>query len=416
MCGFIVSRSLDREDRFVRRRGPDLERTLEVGDYYFTHFLLSITGELTPQPFVEGNVVCVFNGEIYNQEFERSDGEVLIPLYRRHGVDFAARLDGEFAIALFDFGAGIAVFATDPIGTKPLWRRGTEVASYRSPLGDEAVRVGPNQRIVVDLATGAEDVATLRPFDFDHQEVDTYDRWIAAFETAVATRARDGSFLCLSAGYDSGAIDAILRRLGTDYQRYSIEGNENLDVLRQRNPDGVVLRMDEATRREMRELVEAHTEPYDYRITWRQQWCREPMLKDQAVYGLAWICSLASAAGLPVCYSGQGADEILTDYCKWDWATEIGGRFPDKLFKWRNFDSDRQRAYLTKEEYVAGTFGIETRYPFLDFQVIQEFLWLTPELKNRRYKAPLHELLERYDYPFEPDHKQGFEIETRLSA
>ena len=31
---------------------------------------------------------------------------------------------------------------------------------------------------------------------------------------------------------------------------------------------------------------------------------------------------------------------------------------------------------LMKEEMVAGSYGIETRYPYLDRFVIQEFLWL----------------------------------------
>ena len=79
-----------------------------------------------------------------------------------------------------------------------------------------------------------------------------------------------------------------------------------------------------------------------------------------------------------------------------------------KLKPWRNFYGNYQRAYLTKEEHVAGAFGIETRYPFLDRDVVQEFLWLSPEAKNRRYKAPLHAYLERYGYPFEAGKKTGF--------
>ncbi|MEO1083992.1 MAG: asparagine synthase-related protein [Acidobacteriota bacterium] len=409
MCGIVVSRSPEADHSRVRRRGPDLSRTLEVEGLHMTHHLLSITGEVTPQPFVDGDVVCLYNGEIYNHPFEVSDGEVLIPLYRRHGVDFAAHLEGEFAIALYDFAAGHAVFVTDPISTKPLWRRGVEVASYPSALGEGAERVAPNTRIVVDLATGAEDEAVLRPFDFAHQEVETYDRWIAAFEHAVEVRAKDHSFLSLSAGYDSGAIDCILKRSGISYKTYAIEGRENLEVLGQRGPD-VVLTMTEERRAKMRAYVEQHTEPYTYRVTYGGEWAEEALFDDPAVCGLAWICDLAKAEGRRVCYSGQGADEILCDYSEWPWATELNGRFPDVLSKWRNFDSDRQRAYLTKEEHVAGTYGIETRYPFLDFNVIQEFLWLTPEAKNRRYKAPLHEFLTRHDYPFEAGHKQGFSI------
>lgn len=410
MCGFIVSQRSVCDERFIRRRGPDLRRAIKVGNFYFTHFLLSITGEFTPQPFVDGDVVCVYNGEIYSPSFGASDGDVLIPLYRSIGVDFAAHLDGEFAIALFDFAVGHAVLATDPIGTKPLWRSGTEVASYKSPLGKSAERVEPNMRIVKSLITGEEDIATLRPFDFDHQEVDTYDRWIESFETAVAKRAKNNSFLCLSSGYDSGAIDCVLRQLDTDYECYSIEGKEDLDILRQRNGHGTLLQMTPSVKEKMRLLIETYAEPYDYRITYHGQWRHENMFQDNAIYGLAWIYSIASAAGRRVCYSGQGADEIFADYGRWGWATELGGCFPRKLTKWRNFDGDRQRAYLTKEEYVAGAFGIEARYPFLDFHVIQEFLWLTTDLKNRHYKAPLHELLERYEYPFKSNHKQGFEI------
>jgi asparagine synthetase B (glutamine-hydrolysing) len=44
---------------------------------------------------------------IYYHEFEEntysSDGQCLIPLYKRYGNKFPKYLDGEFAIVLFDF-------------------------------------------------------------------------------------------------------------------------------------------------------------------------------------------------------------------------------------------------------------------------------------------------------------------------
>ena len=43
---------------------------------------------------------------------------------------------------------------------------------------------------------------------------------------------------------------------------------------------------------------------------------------------------------------------------------------------------------------MAGAFGIETRYPFLDKAVVQEFLSLAPELKNGKYKSVLRNLLK----------------------
>ena len=61
-----------------------------------------------------------------------------------------------------------------------------------------------------------------------------------------------------------------------------------------------------------------------------------------------------------------------------------------------------------KEEMVSGSHGIEGRYPFLDKYLVQEFLWLTPELKNKNYKSVLFEYLTKNNYPFENKIKRGF--------
>ena len=91
--------------------------------------------------------------------------------------------------------------------------------------------------------------------------------------------------------------------------------------------------------------------------------------------------------------------------------SEFGGLFPQELegfFPWKKFYGDTQRSYLFKDEYVLGRFGLEGRYPFLDRDVVQSFLALTPELKNREYKAPVAEFLRRYSYPYESGKKCGF--------
>ena len=61
-----------------------------------------------------------------------------------------------------------------------------------------------------------------------------------------------------------------------------------------------------------------------------------------------------------------------------------------------------------KEEVVSGTHGVEGRYPFLDKNVVQEFLWLTPELKNKNYKSVIYNYLKKENYPFEENKKVGF--------
>ena len=90
--------------------------------------------------------------------------------------------------------------------------------------------------------------------------------------------------------------------------------------------------------------------------------------------------------------------------------SQFGGLFPNNLngfWPWDSFWDGTQIKYLNKEEYIAGHYGIETRYPFLDKYLVQEFLWLTPELKNSKYKSALSEYLSINNFPFAQE-KIGF--------
>jgi hypothetical protein len=91
--------------------------------------------------------------------------------------------------------------------------------------------------------------------------------------------------------------------------------------------------------------------------------------------------------------------------------TSFRGKFPDDLkdiYPWPNFYNGLNESFIAKEEYTASLFGIETRYPFLDKMVVQEFLWLKKKLKNEYYKAPLYNYLNENNYPFDFNQKIGF--------
>ena len=142
---------------------------------------------------------------------------------------------------------------------------------------------------------------------------------------------------------------------------------------------------------------------------------------DKASVGLAAICDRAAKREQKIYFSGQGADEIISDYGfngdKIYDHSSFGGKFPKDLegfFPWHSFYDGTQIQYLNKEEYVAGSFGIETRYPFLDKDLVQEFLWLSVELKNKQYKAPLHHYLQINNFPFEVGIKTGFQANSNL--
>ncbi len=123
----------------VAHRGPDDQGLWLEADRrcVLAHRRLSII-DLSPlghQPMLDpltGNSV-VFNGEIYNYRELRkqcqvagdafrseSDTEVLLALYRRHGVSFLRFLRGMFAIALWDARHEQLFLARDRVGKKPL--------------------------------------------------------------------------------------------------------------------------------------------------------------------------------------------------------------------------------------------------------------------------------------------------------
>ncbi|TML66351.1 MAG: asparagine synthetase B, partial [Actinobacteria bacterium] len=121
-------------------RGPDSDGSFVEGGVGLAARRLSIIDlEGGDQPIAneDGTVHVVQNGEIYNhgelrRELEaaghrfrtRCDTEVLVHLYEEHGDDFARRLRGMFAVAIWDGrGAGRLVLARDRFGIKPLLYR-----------------------------------------------------------------------------------------------------------------------------------------------------------------------------------------------------------------------------------------------------------------------------------------------------
>jgi asparagine synthase (glutamine-hydrolysing) len=121
-------------------RGPDDGSTDAYGTCILGHQRLRVLDLETgwqPVESEDGEVVAVFNGELYNFPELRErlaarghavrgtgDTPVLPHLYEEHGIDFVRRLDGMFAIALWDRRRELLVLARDRVGKKPLlWTR-----------------------------------------------------------------------------------------------------------------------------------------------------------------------------------------------------------------------------------------------------------------------------------------------------
>lgn len=115
----------------VKHRGPDWSGNHIANGTVLVHERLSIVGiDTGAQPMVsdDGNIALAVNGEIYNHKILRkqlktpypfkthSDCEVIIPLYREHGIDAPKYLDGMFSWVLHDKVQDRLIAARDPIG------------------------------------------------------------------------------------------------------------------------------------------------------------------------------------------------------------------------------------------------------------------------------------------------------------
>jgi asparagine synthase (glutamine-hydrolysing) len=124
----------------IAHRGPDEGGTEMLGDCGLGHQRLRVLDpELGFQPVTSetGDIVAVFNGELYNfAELRedlaarghdvrgRGDTPVIPHLYEEYGTAFVDRLEGMFAIALWDGPRRRLVLARDRLGKKPLvWTR-----------------------------------------------------------------------------------------------------------------------------------------------------------------------------------------------------------------------------------------------------------------------------------------------------
>ena len=126
MGNAIIHRGPDAKGEYLDEHVGLCHRRLSILD-------LSVAGN-QPMFSANGNVVIVFNGEIYNflalkkdleaegETFKSgTDTEVIIKLYEKYGVKCLAHLNGMFAFALWDKTKKELFIARDRLGKKPLY-------------------------------------------------------------------------------------------------------------------------------------------------------------------------------------------------------------------------------------------------------------------------------------------------------
>jgi asparagine synthase (glutamine-hydrolysing) len=143
VCGFIGAGSPDdltRMSQLLRHRGPDdsgiwSSATAPIHLASRRLSIVDLPGGHQPMLTADGQLLVVFNGEIYNHrelrnELEKaghqfktdhSDTEVLLLGYRQWGAKLPERLNGMWAFALYDATNGLLFCSRDRFGKKPFY-------------------------------------------------------------------------------------------------------------------------------------------------------------------------------------------------------------------------------------------------------------------------------------------------------
>lgn len=130
---------VDQQFQKGKARGPEFSKLSQVGIKIMMGFhRLAINGlnDESNQPIIDGDVVLICNGEIYNyrelykyanlQPKTESDCEIIVHLYKKYGMEHTLQmLDGVFTFVLLDNSSQSDTFklyvARDPYGVRPLY-------------------------------------------------------------------------------------------------------------------------------------------------------------------------------------------------------------------------------------------------------------------------------------------------------
>jgi asparagine synthase (glutamine-hydrolysing) len=373
ICGVLDfhARDLDpalvqRMNASLRHRGPDDAGVFAEGPVLLGHRRLAII-DLSPtghQPMAspDGAAVLVYNGETYNfrelrAELEArgrrfrgsSDSEVVLAAYLEWGEACFARMNGMFALAIWDAARRRLVLARDRFGIKPLfyrWRDGRlvfgseikailehgdprelnwaflhEYLYYGNSLGEESAFAGirkvlPGHFLRFD-AEGMTQRAYWRPEDLAERSgsfAELRDGTRTLLERAVARHliADVPVAVFLSGGIDSSAVTVLAARhyagklktfsVGFDFspvderpvaRRLAAEaGTEHHEIL--------------VTTDQLEDVIESLVRSHD-----------EPFA-DAANVPLVLLCRQLRGMGVKVALQGDGGDEIFAGYRRYN--------------------------------------------------------------------------------------------------
>ncbi len=410
MCGIAGcfgikdTRTINKMLDALPHRGPNDRGIHEHSNGVVGHTRLSIVDVARGhQPILadEGNRGIVCNGEIYNfrslkkklngafRFTTKSDTEVILHLYKKHGPECVKKLEGMFAFAIFE--GDNFMLARDPIGIKPLYYGyQNENLYFTSELGamtlagveevhefpaghyytpkDGFVQFYTVPEIEDHILTDVDETCEIIQRTFIKA---VKDRLLADPEIPV------GSFC--SGGLDSSLVAAIAADDIPHLHTFVVgmrdeQGDLSDDVKASR----IAAEHIGSTHHELIFTEEEYHEALPTVIQKLETY--DPSLVRCAV-PCYFTCKLA-AEYVTVVLTGEGADELFTGY-------HYMKHFPfDKLnMEARRCIGNVHNINLQRADRMGMLFSLELRVPFFDVNMVDLSMKIPPELKIREHNG-----------------------------
>ncbi len=372
-------------------------------------------GAQQPMPSPDGRVLVAFNGEIYNHlelrvELEaegvrfatRSDTEVLAAAISRWGARAISRFEGMYAFVALDLATGDFVAARDPLGVKPLYvvqsGPGFLFCSEMKPLLDatetgDVLLIPPGHLLTKTLCAPFPTALTSPP----EPRARTAEELDVILARAVERRVPpDLPFaLMFSGGIDSTLVAHYARRVRPEAPAYFVGSAHAPDypfAAAYAETSGLDLRM-VAAPETSQQLAPLAAEIVAVCETF------EPCIIRSAL-GHHVLARKIAEDGYRVALCGEGADELFAGYEPLELAfaaSEEAGKAVRAQYL-----GEMNRGNLQRLDRCGMHFGLETREPFLDRDVIGYAMGcgaaeLVETVSGRaRGKAPLRRVYDLY--------------------
>jgi len=392
----LYSTSLLQEMSFtLKHRGPDDSGFYIDIDCSMGMNRLSIVDIQTGvQPYFSKNklIVVVFNGEIYNHKelrhellekgysfsSDHSDGEIIPNLYLEYGTDFVKKINGMFAISLYDIRNKKLFLFRDRLGKKPLyytWREGrfyfsSEIkallkikdnyeidkkslinylqlknTSAPNTIYKKIKQVKSANYIEYDLVKKVLNEVQYWKVDFSKKlklsEEEIIEQFMTLLEDAVKIRTKCdvdyGSFL--SGGLDSSLITSIIARKHNKKVKTFLLGYED-DFENKQNDLYYADKLSKKLGTEHYKYILGSKEVFEELSDVLKSF-DEPFSGTVSTYFLSKLVS----QNVKVVLSGDGADELFGSYLTHRLATPIENYFANK-------DKEALKPFDTKEQLV----------------------------------------------------------------